>query len=140
MMSQLLHPPLQFLLQQLVLVQQQLIQNLFLKFLHMMKIKTRKTTRLHVININFFGCCYNEFYLAPLGNGGSTDRYTWTQTLKETTVVFEVPNEVILSCKIHSAVISPENFFITFLGGCQANKCQIHSKDTANCFGWKRGC
>lgn len=30
---------------------------------------------------------------APPGNGGSTDKYIWTQTLKECTVSFFVPKD-----------------------------------------------
>lgn len=29
---------------------------------------------------------------APLGGGGSTDKYVWTQTLRDATVLFEVPS------------------------------------------------
>ncbi|KAG7358714.1 HSP20-like chaperone [Nitzschia inconspicua] len=44
---------------------------------------------------NMKGIEYNEDGLQiPVGNGGSTPRYKWTQTLEETTVLIGIPNNL----------------------------------------------
>jgi len=50
----------------------------------------------------------------PLGNGGSTDRYVWTQTLKEVTVHLQIPSNV--GSKQMNVKIGPNHLLIQVKG------------------------
>lgn len=50
----------------------------------------------------------------PLGNGGSTDRYIWTQTLEE--LVMKIPVESDVKGKTCQVKMTPSHLSITIKG------------------------
>ena len=52
---------------------------------------------------------------APVGNGGITDKYTWTQTLAETTVSVALPAGT--TAKMLNVTIEPDSLHVSLKGG-----------------------
>ena len=75
------------------------------------KVSTSAIANEDVAALNMKGISYTEEGLQiPVGNGGSTPKYKWTQTLEETTVVIGIPQT--LRGKDFDVSISPSKISI----------------------------
>lgn len=62
----------------------------------------------------------------PIGNGGKTDKYVWTQTLSEVTVTFQLPASTV--SKQLNVELEPDHLVVAYKGGAEILSGNWHGK------------